>query len=108
MIRFGRRYGRYNAADGFGRATQERKLAGGNSNPGQQHSGDRTIRYRSIPHDVLAQCPKCKTMETLQFDGYVLMTSRKFYQKNGLVPHDCGSALPCRLRGLSSAAMVVR
>ena len=45
----------------------------------------------------LAQCPKCKTVETLQFIGNTLSPSRKFRQKDGGVYHDCGSDLPCRL-----------
>ena len=48
--------------------------------------------------DVMAQCPKCKTVETIQLAGDALMPSRKFRQKDGGVYHDCGSDQPCRLR----------
>ena len=47
--------------------------------------------------DVLAQCPACHTLETLQFVGAMLTPCRKFYQKGLLVFHDCGSDRPCRL-----------
>ena len=55
------------------------------------------VRFEPLPRDVLAQCPKCKTVETLQFIGGRLLRSRKFFEKEGKVYHDCGSALPCRL-----------
>ena len=47
--------------------------------------------------DVIAQCPACHTLETLQFVGAMLTPCRKFYQKEGLVYHDCGSSRPCHL-----------
>ena len=55
------------------------------------------IRFAPVPRDVLVQCPKCKTMETLQFMGPTLLRSRKFHQKDGRIYHDCGSDKPCRL-----------
>ncbi len=51
------------------------------------------------PRDAVAQCPNCKTIETLQFQGAKLMRSRKFFQSDGKVYHDCGSKLPCRISG---------
>ena len=53
------------------------------------------------PRDVLAQCPKCKTVETLQLVGDLLIRSRKFSQRDGNVYHDCGSDTPCHLHRLS-------
>lgn len=55
------------------------------------------VRMAPTPYDVLVQCPKCKTVETLQFVGDTLTPSRKFYQSDGRVYHDCGSEQPCRL-----------
>jgi hypothetical protein len=52
--------------------------------------------------DVLAQCPSCKTIETLQFAGDKMAVSRKFTQKDGKVYHDCGSHKPCHLHGPSA------
>ena len=61
------------------------------------------VHFEPPPSDVLAQCPKCKTMETLQFVGDLLTPSRKFRQRDGLVYHDCGSERPCRLHRQSAA-----
>ena len=47
--------------------------------------------------DVIAQCPKCKTVETIQLIGDTLAPSRKFRQRDGGVYHDCGADQPCRL-----------
>lgn len=55
------------------------------------------VHFEPEPTDVLAQCPKCKTVETLQFLDGKLMRSRKFFEADGKVYHDCGSSLPCRL-----------
>jgi hypothetical protein len=55
------------------------------------------VHFEPEPIDVLAQCPKCKTVETLQFLNGKLMRSRKFFETDGKVFHDCGSSLPCRL-----------
>ena len=55
------------------------------------------VRFEPVPRDVLAQCPKCKTVETLQFVEGRLMRCRKFFEVDGKVYHDCGSTLPCRL-----------
>ncbi len=60
------------------------------------------VHFQAPPSDVLAQCPKCKTVETLQFVGETLTPSRKFKQRDGLVYHDCGSEHPCRLHRQSA------
>jgi len=52
---------------------------------------------RDIMNKLLAFCPFCKTFETLYFDGDTLVPTRKFYQKDGHVYHDCGSCKPCHL-----------
>ena len=57
------------------------------------------IHFEPTPRDILVQCPKCKTVETLQFVGATLTPSRKFRQEGGRIYHDCGSEQPCRLRG---------
>ncbi len=66
------------------------------------------VHFEEPPSEVLAQCPKCKTMETLQFVGGLLTPSRKFRQRDGLVYHDCGSDRPCRLHRQSAARPVPR
>jgi hypothetical protein len=55
------------------------------------------IHFEPVPYELTAQCPKCKTIESLQFIGTALTRSRKFFQKEDKVYHDCGSALPCHL-----------
>ena len=55
------------------------------------------FRFAPKPRDIMVQCPKCKTVETLQFVNDQLTPSRKFFQRDGKVFHDCGSDLPCRL-----------
>jgi hypothetical protein len=81
----------------------DRHGAGGRGNPapglGQVSPGTTSprVRFAPAPRDVLAQCPKCKTMETLQFVGSTLLRCRKFQQKDGRIYHDCGSDMPCRL-----------
>jgi len=57
------------------------------------------IHLIPVLDDVIVQCPKCRTLETLQFAGEIMSPSSKFSQKNGLVYHDCGSVSPCRLFG---------
>ena len=47
--------------------------------------------------ELVAFCPKCKTLETLWFTGDVLVQTQKFSQKDARVYHDCGSSEPCRL-----------
>ena len=55
------------------------------------------IHFEPVPRDVLVQCPKCKTVETLQFVEGKLSRCRKFFEADGKVYHDCGSSQPCRL-----------
>ena len=52
---------------------------------------------QALARDLMAQCPGCKTVETLQFLGDRLVTCRRFTQTDGRVYHDCGSTQPCRL-----------
>ena len=48
--------------------------------------------------DFLAQCPSCKTIETVTISGNSqLITTRKFYQMGRHIYHKCGSTQPCRL-----------
>ncbi|OGN89686.1 MAG: hypothetical protein A2158_01425 [Chloroflexi bacterium RBG_13_46_14] len=48
--------------------------------------------------DLIAQCPLCKTIETITVGGDgQLFTTRKFYQSGRNIYHKCGSAQPCRL-----------
>ena len=60
---------------------------------------DRDVHFVPELDDVMAQCPRCHTLETLQFAGSILAPCRRFSQRDGLVYHDCGSSLPCRLYG---------
>jgi hypothetical protein len=76
-------------------------LASRSDGPAGQKS-DRLLRAAPKPRDVLVQCPKCKTFETLQFVEGALSPCRKFSQKDGKIYHDCGSDLPCRLHSLTS------
>ena len=47
---------------------------------------------------MVAQCPKCLTLETLWFNGDGLVPTTRFYQgKDGKVYHKCGSSEPCSL-----------
>ena len=55
------------------------------------------IRFQPVPIDVLVQCPKCKTVETLQFIRGKLLPCPKFSQVDGKVYHACNSNLPCKL-----------
>jgi hypothetical protein len=55
------------------------------------------IHFEPVPYELTAQCPKCKTIESLQFVGMSLTRSRKFFQRDDKVYHDCGSVLPCHL-----------
>jgi phage FluMu protein Com len=55
-------------------------------------------RRSTISSDELTvYCPKCKTLETLEFTKDGLTRTQKFTQENGGVYHDCGSSEPCRL-----------
>ena len=63
------------------------------------------VRLPPPPRDVLAQCPKCKTVETLQVVGDVMTRSRRFSQRGADIYHDCGSEMPCRLHRVSSGTI---
>ena len=65
----------------------------------------RRVELPPGPRDVLAQCPKCKTVETLQLVGDLLTRSRKFSQRDGNVYHDRGSDTPCHLHRVSPGAV---
>jgi len=58
---------------------------------------DRTIRFMPEFVERVAQCPKCKTIETVELIGNKLLPSRKFYQMDGNIYHNCGSDRPCNL-----------
>ena len=49
--------------------------------------------------ELVASCPKCKTFETLEFTGEVMMATKRFWQsEKGKVYHACpGPDVPCRL-----------
>ena len=48
--------------------------------------------------EFVAQCPLCKTIETVAIGGdSQLITTRKFYQMGRQIYHKCGSTHPCRL-----------
>jgi hypothetical protein len=55
------------------------------------------IHFAPKPRDIMVQCPRCKTVETLQFVEDTLSPCRKFFQRDGKVFHDCGSEQPCHL-----------
>jgi hypothetical protein len=65
------------------------------------HSVGQKVHFMPKPQDVLVQCPKCKTVETLQFVEDRLIPSQKFSQKDNRIYHACGSNMPCRLYSLS-------
>jgi hypothetical protein len=48
-------------------------------------------------NEVVAMCPKCKTLETLWLTEDGLLKTRKFSQEDSKIYHDCGSSEPCRL-----------
>ncbi len=62
---------------------------------------ERLVVLKPGPVDVLAQCPKCKTVETVQVVGDMLTRCRKFSQRGEHIYHDCGSEDPCRLHRVS-------
>ena len=51
--------------------------------------------------ELMAFCPRCKTLETLCFAGDAMVQTRKFNQEDGRVYHDCGSGEPCLLLACS-------
>lgn len=52
---------------------------------------------QQICGDVVAYCPGCKAMQTLQISNNHLMPTRKYIQIGLFIFHDCGSIKPCRL-----------
>ena len=58
---------------------------------------DKTFRFMPEFVECVVQCPKCKTMETVEIVGSRLLPCRKFYKKDGNIYHDCGSDRPCHL-----------
>jgi hypothetical protein len=55
------------------------------------------IHFQPTPRDVLVQCQKCKTVETLQFVQGKLLPCSKFSQVEGKIYHACNSTIPCSL-----------
>jgi hypothetical protein len=47
--------------------------------------------------DLVAYCPGCKAMQTIQISDKHLAPTRKFIQVGPYIYHDCGSQKPCRL-----------
>lgn len=47
--------------------------------------------------ELIAQCPSCKTMETVYFSSGKLVSTLKFYSDDSRVYHKCGSSEACRL-----------
>jgi hypothetical protein len=62
-----------------------------------ENKRNQVINYEPVPYDMLAQCPKCKSLETVQFINHTLTKRSRFYQKDGKVYHDCGTDRPCQL-----------
>jgi RecG-like helicase len=57
-----------------------------------------TVPKRPISsNEIVAFCPKCKTLETLYLEGANLAQTQKFNQRGNQIYHDCGSDKPCRL-----------
>ena len=47
--------------------------------------------------ELVVFCPGCKALEVLWFSNGYLTPTRKFYQADSRVYHDCGFGEPCRL-----------
>jgi hypothetical protein len=47
--------------------------------------------------ELLAFCPGCKALETINYGPNGLASNRRFIQKDKKVYHYCGSGIPCRL-----------
>ena len=47
--------------------------------------------------EFIAQCPGCKTIETVYFSNGELISTRKFYSDDTHIYHKCGSSKSCRL-----------
>jgi hypothetical protein len=52
---------------------------------------------QQITGDVVAYCPGCKAMQTVQVSDNRLMPTRKYLQVGLYIYHDCGTKKPCRL-----------
>ena len=63
----------------------------------QEQVIQREAEAETAGEEMVAVCPKCKTLETLWFTPGGLIQTRKFYQDHGKVYHDCGANQPCRL-----------
>ena len=61
----------------------------------------------SFTDEIVALCPKCKTMETMAFANGHLLENRKFFQIDQDVFHDCGSAKPCHFYRLGDKLAMV-
>lgn len=51
--------------------------------------------------EIVAFCPKCKALETLNYGNEGIVPTSKSTQIGTAVYHDCGSEIPCRLYSLS-------
>jgi hypothetical protein len=60
-------------------------------------SGVHQVRYNLHVEEAMAYCPNCKALQTVWLSGSMLMPTRKFYQIDGHIYHDCGSGQSCRL-----------
>jgi hypothetical protein len=68
----------------------------GRANQGKLSEGGYSLyRFR----ELVASCPKCKTFETLYFEGEVMVPTKSFRQNgDSKVYHICpGPDVPCRL-----------
>jgi hypothetical protein len=63
----------------------------------KKESGFRQKIDVTEPEEIMAFCPACKALQTIWLQGDGLMSTQKFYQKDGRIYHNCGSPLPCRL-----------
>jgi hypothetical protein len=47
--------------------------------------------------EIITFCPGCKAFQTLWLHRGKLVLTRKFFQRDNRVFHDCGATRPCRL-----------
>lgn len=47
--------------------------------------------------EFIAQCPGCKTIETIYLSNGELISTRKFYSDDTHIYHKCGSGEACSL-----------
>lgn len=66
-------------------------------------SGYAFLFNRLIEYEVVASCPGCKTMETLNIQNGRIIQTRKFKQIGKQVFHDCGAEQPCSIYRTRSA-----